>query len=221
MRSVYGIISIATVTKGAFLFPANSRLSVRASRDCSKHWKPQVGGFLLGDTMKRCPRCGETKPLDNFGKDSRAHDGKRTYCKLCSNEYHKNYRVSNPERTKQFDFRHYHNRREKVLAYNKQYRKDNKEKLKDYLKKYNQEYGIKQYGITPEEYQEMLERQGGVCAVCGGLSNRKRLFIDHDHKTGRVRGLLCHKCNSGLGLLRDSLEIVYKLASYLKGNKNE
>jgi hypothetical protein len=53
------------------------------------------------------------------------------------------------------------------------------------------------YGLTPEQYDEMLEAQGGVCAICGGISGgkRKRLFVDHSHDTGAVRALICIRCN--------------------------
>jgi hypothetical protein len=61
------------------------------------------------------------------------------------------------------------------------------------------------YGITVERYEQMLEAQGGVCAICGEacVSGRK-LAVDHDHATNKVRGLLCCNCNRALGLLKDS-----------------
>lgn len=80
-----------------------------------------------------------------------------------------------------------------------------------------------QYGITVEQYDEMLARQGGVCAICGqdeptehGRTGTKfRLSVDHDHETGRVRDLLCQKCNRAIGLLGDSAAILRKAADYL------
>jgi len=78
--------------------------------------------------------------------------------------------------------------------------------------------GIKhKYGITSEEYYKMLESQNGTCKVCpqtvgyGG----KKLAIDHCHKTGKVRGLLCTKCNAALGVV-EQLDLVIKLQQYLK-----
>lgn len=57
---------------------------------------------------------------------------------------------------------------------------------------------LKRYGLTPEQYDEILEAQGGGCAVCGATEQRsgRRLNVDHDHKTGRVRGILCNRCNA-------------------------
>lgn len=73
------------------------------------------------------------------------------------------------------------------------------------------------YGITMAEYDTMLKGQGGVCAACGGREDVKgrRLCVDHDHDTGRVRGLLCHKCNTAIGLGKDSIAWVLGLAGYL------
>ena len=73
------------------------------------------------------------------------------------------------------------------------------------------------YGITTEQYKEMLEKQGHKCGICGTKQERlrKRLFIDHDHDTGAVRGLLCMKCNSGLGMFNDDVKIVGTAKTYL------
>lgn len=61
----------------------------------------------------------------------------------------------------------------------------------------------------------MLEEQGGVCAICGTGNGQKMLHVDHDHGTGRVRGLLCHQCNRVLGLAHDNPELMRKAIEYL------
>ena len=63
----------------------------------------------------------------------------------------------------------------------------------------------KKYGITIEDYNRMLEEQGGVCAICGTVSPRQSgvFSVDHDHETSRVRGLLCHRCNMGMAFMDD------------------
>lgn len=80
-------------------------------------------------------------------------------------------------------------------------------------------------GFTEQQYNDMLEKQGGVCAICKGNPGkstnqkpRKNFCIDHDHITGKVRGLLCHKCNAGLGLLGDTVESIEMTIKYLKGS---
>lgn len=73
----------------------------------------------------------------------------------------------------------------------------------------------KKYGISLEQYDAMLAKQGGVCAICGRPPGRRRLAVDHCHKTKRVRGLLCYKCNYGLGVFRDDPVRLAKASAYL------
>ena len=56
----------------------------------------------------------------------------------------------------------------------------------------------KQLGVSDDEYARLLEAQGGGCAICGAKPKTRRLHVDHDHATGKVRGLLCHRCNRAL-----------------------
>lgn len=79
------------------------------------------------------------------------------------------------------------------------------------------------YNITAEDFEAMLEVQGGVCAICGKEDARRRedgtpypLSVDHDHASGRVRLLLCGPCNSGLGLFGDDPELLTRAAEYLR-----
>lgn len=74
------------------------------------------------------------------------------------------------------------------------------------------------YGLTIEQFDEMVEKQGGLCAICSSppKGRWKRLHVDHDHVTGKVRGLLCHACNILLGHARDSGDILQKAAAYLR-----
>lgn len=75
----------------------------------------------------------------------------------------------------------------------------------------------KLYGISLDEYERLLEKQNGVCAVCGKPPNGRRLHVDHDHRTGAVRGLLCSGCNVALGAVDDSPSILQRLINYLTG----
>lgn len=86
------------------------------------------------------------------------------------------------------------------------------------------EWILKTYGLTIEEYWAIYEAQGGVCYICrrakgrgpDGSGRGKRLAVDHDHKTGEVRGLLCGPCNKGvLGHLRDSVEALSRAVAYV------
>ena len=76
---------------------------------------------------------------------------------------------------------------------------------------------LSKYDLTPAEFAAMAEAQGGVCAICEQPEpTRSRLAVDHDHVTGSVRGLLCHFCNQGLGLLGDDPARVEAAAAYLR-----
>lgn len=73
------------------------------------------------------------------------------------------------------------------------------------------------YGITLEQYNEMLREQNGRCKICGRKQpSRGKCFpVDHDHKTGAVRGILCYQCNTGLGAFRDNVTILKSAIKYL------
>ncbi len=76
---------------------------------------------------------------------------------------------------------------------------------------------VEKYGISLAEYNDMTARQHGVCAVCGGKNrNGRRLAVDHDHVSGNVRGLLCSDCNAGIGLFKESPEIMLSAMAYLR-----
>lgn len=75
----------------------------------------------------------------------------------------------------------------------------------------------KNYNISIEDYEMMALAQGGVCAVCKTYPTRRRLDVDHNHKTGTIRGLLCEHCNKALGLLRDDPKLLLAAAAYIIG----
>lgn len=80
-------------------------------------------------------------------------------------------------------------------------------------------WNLRKYGITPADYDAMLAAQGGVCAVCRRDDRdrlNRRLHVDHDHATGRVRGLLCARCNNAIGHAGEDPERLRALALYLE-----
>ena len=102
------------------------------------------------------------------------------------------------------------------VAYNKEYRQKNKDKVSEIERKSKMK---KTYGIAIEDYDRMLKEQGGGCAICNSIvpSERTKYFtVDHCHETGKVRGLLCVKCNRGLGLFNDQIQRIQNAAEYLK-----
>lgn len=74
------------------------------------------------------------------------------------------------------------------------------------------------YNMTVEQFNQMLASQNGVCKICERICpTGRRLSVDHDHKTGKIRGLLCSKCNKGLGSFEDSIHNIEKSILYLRG----
>lgn len=81
------------------------------------------------------------------------------------------------------------------------------------------------YGITIEEYDKLYDKQQGKCSICSTseskTKNSKFLFVDHDHRTGRIRSLLCHKCNSALGGFNDDIDLLVLAIFYLIENNSQ
>lgn len=108
-------------------------------------------------------------------------------------------------------------------ATDEEFRNKHKKQVKEYQsthKDVRMAQRLKKYGITIEEYNSLLEKQNGKCAICGaaiGDNSGNRLYVDHNHKTGKVRGLLCSACNFGIGKFKDSPELLKKAAIYLEG----
>lgn len=85
------------------------------------------------------------------------------------------------------------------------------------LRRHEQLRSVFRIGI--EDYEKMLADQGGVCAICGTSDSGKFTFaVDHNHKTNRIRGILCHWCNKGLGQFYDNPKNLRRAADYLDGS---
>jgi len=137
---------------------------------------------------------------------------------------------SSPEKRREYKRLYREKNREKLRAYFREYGKKHKDKLREqyreWVKKnpdkvktsYDKYYLKTQYKIIPEEYARILDEQGGRCASCGRTKNvfKARFCVDHDHETGKIRGLLCHNCNIGIGNLGDTIEGVRKALAYLE-----
>jgi len=85
----------------------------------------------------------------------------------------------------------------------------------EYKQKYRKYRLRRDYGLTEEDYNLIAEQQGNVCAICKQLDPHTKLVVDHDHKTGEVRGLLCNKCNRALGVFNDDLSVLRLCFAYL------
>jgi len=110
---------------------------------------------------------------------------------------------------------------EKRKCYLRQYTKNNKNKIKKYkcrAKEYQRNINLKKrYNITEETFQKLVEEQKSCCAIC--TEKIENLFIDHCHKTGKIRSLLCHKCNTAIGLLNEDINIMQNAIDYIFKHK--
>jgi hypothetical protein len=137
---------------------------------------------------KQCSKCRDILPIYKFGQRKRNSDGLRSQCKDCESKTNKEIRQRKLE--------------EDYLGTRLKERKNNLKRM---------------FGMSIEEYDKKLDDQGGGCKLCGlECISGKRLAVDHDHKTGKIRDLLCNNCNAGLGKFQDNPELLIKAADYLR-----
>lgn len=143
-------------------------------------------------SYKKCTKCRQLKPVHAFGK--------HVHCKQCKREAMAQWRQDNPEENKR-----------RIQAHRAKYPNAS---FASHLKC--------KYSLSLKEYEKMLQAQNGACAICEKpetvrqKSKIKRLSVDHCHITGRVRGLLCVRCNVAIGLLKENEDIFKKALDYKK-----
>ena len=142
--------------------------------------------------MKQCSNCKEFKIEREFQKDRSTPDGYDYKCKTCNSK------------------------EAKILWKSKEGKQSQRIRSRKYELK-------RLYGITLEDYNLLLKNQNYGCAICDKKveSKLKNLHIDHDHRTGKVRGLLCIQCNVTLGMLQDDPILVKKVLQYLEYNASK
>jgi hypothetical protein len=143
-----------------------------------------------------CNDCKLDKPESAFSKDSATRTGLRRYCRECAATLYKRDYASRPD---------YHKKRSSDWA------KKNPEKRK--LIQKNADL-MQLYGISLVDYEARKASQGGQCKICGGPLSPG--CVDHCHATGRIRGILCTGCNTGIGGLKDSIPNLLSAIAYLK-----
>lgn len=166
--------------------------------------------------LKTCRLCTVQHPLEMFFRDRTKPDGRRPRCKPCDALQAKRYREENVEKVRasiaNWAKRNPHVARETTARYRAKNRT------------VGRKTHLSRYGITIEEYERLAELQDNLCAICGCPETRKNphtgqarhLSVDHDHKTGKVRALLCSPCNSALGHLRDDADRALAALIYLE-----
>jgi len=150
--------------------------------------------FVIESAGRKCTRCFEFLSWDNFSK-GRGPNGKTTRCrKCCSVVYKENL--------------------DRHVAHGK----------KNWIKNRDRYLGqrrYKEYGISPDAAQELFASQQGICPPCGEPIEFSKAVLDHDHKTGRVRGFIHHRCNSALGIFADNANGLFRAYQYLLDSENK
>lgn len=165
--------------------------------------------------MKKCKKCGEEKDESCFYKlDYKKKDGSRSLrnkCRACMNKEIED-NIENI-RIKRQDY--YKKNREKILNYTNENYKKYPEKRKLIVLKYR-------FGLKPEDYYKLLKEQNECCRICkkSQIEFKRALFVDHNHVTGQIRGLLCTNCNTALGQVKDSPKILKEMINYLEYYNN-
>ena len=145
--------------------------------------------MVVSILTKYCTGCNTDLPLSMFWKNKTNKDGLQHWCKDCWKQI-TDKRRNGPKRD--IELRQRKNR-----------------------------HLIRNYNITINEYEQMLAKQRGLCAICESpmsLNSQmgRKLAVDHDHSTGKVRGLLCENCNRGLGMFKDSPHLLSMAILYLR-----
>ncbi len=149
--------------------------------------------------MKTCTKCGESKELGEFALERRGKYGRKSMCKKCDCNYSIQYRIANPEKRKEQDmrWRNKYPARARLIS------------LREGAKKRNHAPPA----ISESELEALTQNHEGTCDM--GTCERKATHLDHCHKTGRVRGILCNQCNTAIGLLEDSMAKLQAAIDYL------
>lgn len=148
---------------------------------------------------KVCIKCKKQKSLSDFYKNKKYKDGIFPYCKNCDKERKRKLYHNNP----------------KIKKQQKKWRDNNKDKTT----LYNWKHKIKRlYGLTTKQWEIKFNGQKGCCMICGIHQNelKSKLSVDHNHVTGKVRDLLCHRCNLLVGQFELNPGLLDTIAEYLE-----
>ena len=129
-------------------------------------------------------------------------------------ERSKRWRANNPERCRELTQRYWESHREVIVARSREWYLQNKDRARISTRRVK----LRKYGLTEKDFQRRLVEQKGICPIC--QTKMSQPVVDHDHKTGRVRGLLCRMCNAALGQFRDSATTLARAIEYLNSSSS-
>jgi hypothetical protein len=181
-------------------------------------------GLVIEDDAKRCSRCKQHKPRAAFAKNKSMRDGLQAYCRECAAAYHQQRQVAKGRNVRprvEVPEGHKHCRTCGEIKPHSEWQRNRSasDGLATLCKSCKAVKGRaghlkRHYGLTEAERDEMVASQMGLCVIC---LNAPAVHVDHCHKTGRVRGVLCFNCNSAIGKLGDDPDTGRRAVAYLEG----
>jgi len=166
----------------------------------------------LNKHSKECSKCLLILELYSYSKDNSKKDGFHTVCKVCQKKT-KSLRTAEAKEVRKI---HYNLNKEISSNYHK-----NKNANPEVKYKLKEKHLLKTYDLSLKDLEQLRTDQKFKCAICKKHEDdcsRKTLFVDHNHNTGKIRGLLCSQCNSALGLFYDNIEVIKAAINYLELN---
>ena len=147
--------------------------------------------------LKLCTGCNQLKTIDSFPTVSKTNKQPRSKCKTCCAAAQRKYYAAKPN----------------------QYQAYVKKRRAKYKGVHKRKANLKTFGLTINDYDNMLLAQNTQCAICGvnKCSSGRRFAVDHCHATGRIRGLLCLRCNQAIGKFNDNYFLLQQAADYVSG----
>lgn len=167
--------------------------------------------------MKRCKKCGELKPIELFYRAADMRDGRRNDCMACNLAANRRRYLADPAVAIARVQRWQQSNRDRVNESQRKRRSDPEAKRRE-----RAGHLMRKYGMTIEQYDSMLADQGGGCFICGRPPREDiSLHVDHDHSTGKVRGILCFCCNNALADFQEDPQLLIKAAGYVSQHANQ
>lgn len=165
---------------------------------------------IIENNRKKCSKCYEIIESINFNKAAHHKDGLKSECKKCEAKYHAELYRKN----------------DTIKLRNKAWQKANPDWRKTWQKndieknpeKHRNRFLKRTWGITLEQYNNIFSDQGGKCGICKRHQSelKQTLCVDHCHKTGKIRKLLCGPCNHAIGLLQENIKTAKSVVAYLQ-----
>lgn len=161
--------------------------------------------------MRRiCCKCKIEKDISEFTKDKNDKTGFTYSCKKCRLNIFKQWKLNNPEKYKE-------------TIQKRKYKQKEYYSLPEIKLKYRKKFIERKFNISYSDYEKMQIKQNNKCAICGNEENsadKDYLSVDHNHESGDIRGLLCTRCNVGLGYFKDNIQNLKNAINYLENENN-